>query len=161
MRTFVNNSRGALVRLALLLGAGGAGVYFSTRAALLEQFDETCAPRPTPSAPAPNNTANASISKSPKIPYVSMTKMFRWNFSNCARADGATVRRSKSLVAADLPVRFGTVRRPKFWNLTLPSIIEAAPSATHFTPLRPGRGRCDNRTCRTFHCPRLRPQRVG
>ena len=43
------------------------------------------------------------------------------SFFQIWRTDGTTLRRSGPLHAPDLPLRYGTITRPKFWNLTLPS----------------------------------------
>jgi signal transduction histidine kinase len=105
----------------LLLGAGGAGVYFSTREALLQQFDETLR--------AKANAISSGTEQHGKRINIEISEDFMREYDdNVAveffelwRADGSAIRRSKSLGEADLPARYGTYRRPKFWNLKLPS----------------------------------------
>jgi len=127
-------TRALLSGFALLLGAGGAGVYFSTRAALLEQFDETLRAKANAISSGTEQHGkriNIEISEDSIREYDENVPV---EFFQLRRADGATVRRSKSLVAADLPVRFGTVRRPKFWNLTLPSNYRGRAIGYTFSP---------------------------
>src|SRR5258707_10832861 len=90
-------TRKLLLGFALLLGCGGAGVYFSTRSALLSQFDETLRAKASAISSATEQHGNR-IS-------VEVTEQFMREFDEgvavdffqLRHIDGTTVRRSKSL----------------------------------------------------------------
>lgn len=127
-------TRTLLFGFALLLGAGGVGVYLSTRAALLEQFDETLR--------AKANAISSGTELHGKRISIEISEDFMREydenvpveFFQLRRADGTTVRRSKSLVSADLPTRPGSSRHPKFSNLTLPSNYRGRAIGYAFAP---------------------------
>ncbi|HZM04868.1 MAG TPA: sensor histidine kinase N-terminal domain-containing protein, partial [Candidatus Saccharimonadales bacterium] len=126
-------TRKLLVRFIVLLGVGGAGVYLSTRAALLEQFDETLR--------AKANAISSATEQHGQRIGVETTEQFMREFHEgvavdffqLRRADGTSVRRSKSLAGADLPALLGTFRRPSFLNLTLTSGFRGRAIGYNFT----------------------------
>ena len=127
-------TRKLLIGFGVLLGCGGAGVYLSTRTALLDQFDQTLRVKA-------NAISSATELRGKRIA-VELTEQFMREFDEgvavdffqLRRADGTTVRRSKSLADADLPSRFGTFHRPRFWNLTLLSGFRGRAIGYTFSP---------------------------
>ena len=114
-------TRKLLLGFALVLGLGGFGVYLCTRAALLDQFDQILRAKA-------NTIASATEQHGSRI-NVELAEQFlseydegiAVHFFQLRRADGATLRRSKSLGQADLPTLEGHSKRPLFWNLKLPT----------------------------------------
>ena len=114
-------TRKLLLAFVLLLLLAGIGVYFSTRAALLEQFNATLRAKA-------GALSSATEQRGKRIEMEFSDQFMRGfddgvatDFFQIRQLDGTTVRRSQSLASANLPSRFGTVRRPRFWNLILPS----------------------------------------
>src|ERR1022692_412256 len=127
-------TRALLSGFALLLGAGGVGVYLSTRAALLQQFDETLRAKAnaiSSSTEQHGKRIGLEISEDSMREYDENVPV---EFFQLRRLDGTAVRRSKSLGEADLPVLYGTIRHPKFWNLTLPSHYRGRAIGYEFQP---------------------------
>ena len=113
-------TRKLLLTVGLLIGAGGLGVYFCARTALLAQFD------------------NALRAKAQAITTLTEQKGRRLeidfsdehmrgfeagghDFFELWQADEKPVERSRSLRDAHLPLRHGTLEAPLAWNFALPS----------------------------------------
>jgi two-component system sensor histidine kinase QseC len=127
-------TRKLLLGFGLLLGCGGVAVYFLTRAALLDQFDETLRTKA-------NAISSATEQRGKRITVELSEQLMRESdervaedFFHLRRMDGTTVRRSKSLADADLPSRFGTFERPRYWNLTLPPGFRGRAIGYTFSP---------------------------
>jgi two-component system sensor histidine kinase QseC len=113
-----------MLSFVLLLGAGSAGIYFSTRAALVEQFDNTLQAKANAvvsGTEAQGDHIDVELDEQSMHEYDEGVPV---DFFQLRRIDGSTLWRSKSLTNADLPARFGTFRHPKYWNLTLSSGFE-------------------------------------
>ncbi len=114
-------TRKLLFGFALLVGIGGFGVYFSTRAALLKQFDATLRAKAT--------AISTVTEQSGKRVEVEFSDRFMREFGERVAtdffevwlSDGSILSRSESLGASDLPCLFGTFDQPKLWNCALPS----------------------------------------
>jgi two-component system sensor histidine kinase QseC len=114
-------TRKLLFGFALLLGAGGFGVYFSTRAALLKQFDATLRAKATA-------ISTVTEQRGKRIEVEFSDRFMRefgervaTDFFEAWLSDGSILRRSESLGTSDLPSLFGTFEKPKLWNVVLPS----------------------------------------
>lgn len=113
--------RRLVLGFALLLAGGCAGIYFSTRAALLEQLDNTLRAKASSVVSGIEQHGNRIEVELAEPLLREFDDGVPVDFFQLRRADGATVRRSTSLAAGNLPARFADSRQPKFWNLTLPS----------------------------------------
>lgn len=127
-------TRKLLIGIAVLLACGAVGVYFATRAALLEEFNHTL--RAKASA-----ISSAVEERGKRVSFEFSEEFMREfdegvpvNFFQLRRPDGVTIRRSRSLGKADLPSRFGSFRRPRIWNLTLPSGFRGRAIGYRFLP---------------------------
>src|SRR5258708_4825147 len=110
-----------LLAFALPLALGGAGVFFSTRATLLEQFDATLrAMALAITTAARQNGQRIEAGITDPLTHESDERK-PTSFFQIARVDGAILERSASLGTSSLPLRFSTSNWPKFWNLTLPT----------------------------------------
>lgn len=113
-------TRKLLLGFALLLVGGGLGVYLATRAALVDQFDQTLSARAnaiTSATEQRGNRINVEMAEKFLPEYDEGVAV---EFFQLRRADGTTVRRSQSLGQADLPVPSNS-NRPRFWDLKLPT----------------------------------------
>ncbi len=113
-------TRKLLLGFVVLLSCGGLGVYFSTRAALLKEFNATLR--------AKANAITSGAEKRGTHIELEFNDQFMREFGRRIATDfyqmwhdGETLKRSESLAALDLPCRFGTLDKPKFWNLVLPN----------------------------------------
>ena len=114
-------TRTLLLGSALLLGIGGAAVYFSTREALLEEFDQALRAKAEAICSATEQhgkRVNVEFSEDLLREYDDNIPV---EFFEVRQMDGASLKRSKSLATGDLPALSGSFHRPRFWNLTLPS----------------------------------------
>ncbi|HXJ43776.1 MAG TPA: ATP-binding protein [Bryobacteraceae bacterium] len=123
-----------LLAFTLPLVFGGIAVFLSTRAALLDQFDTTLRTRALA-------IATVTKQKGERIEVAATDPFLRESdeedapgFFQMWRTDGTTLKRSASAPASGLPSRFGTLDRPKFWNLTLPSGAAGRAIAFKFAP---------------------------
>jgi len=110
-----------LLAFALPLVIGGIAVFLSTRAALLEQFDTTLRTRALAIVTVTRQSGG-------RVDVEATDSLMRGSdeedapgFFQIWRTDGAILKKSASAPASGLPSRFGTLERPKFWNVTLPS----------------------------------------
>jgi two-component system sensor histidine kinase QseC len=123
-----------LLAFSLPLVLGGIAVFLSTRAALLEEFDATLRTRALA-------IATATTQKGERID-VDITDSFMREsdeedapgFFQMWHTDGTTLKRSALAPDSGLPSRLGTLDRPKFWNLTLPSGAAGRAAGLKFTP---------------------------
>lgn len=123
-----------LLAFALPLVLGGIAVFLSTRAALLEEFDTALHTRALA-------IVTVTTQKGERID-VDVTDSFMREsdeedapgFFQMWYTDGTTLKRSASAPASGLPARFGTLDRPKFWNVTLPSGSAGRAMGFKFTP---------------------------
>ena len=123
-----------LLAFALPLLGGGLGVYFSTRAAMLEQFDTTLRDKALAITTVTSQTGGPAEA-------VDLDPLLRdpddripTSFFQTWRPDGTTLKRSDSLKTSDLPRRFGAFDHPDFWNVTLPSGSAGRAIGFKFTP---------------------------
>jgi two-component system sensor histidine kinase QseC len=127
-------TRKLLLSFALLIGLGGIGVYLSTRAALLDQFDQTLR--------AKANAISSVTEQRGERVEVEFSEQFMHEFDDgvavdffqLRRPDGTTIRRSESLTNTDLPPIVGKLNRHKFWNLKLPSGFRGRAIGYNFWP---------------------------
>jgi len=130
--------RRLLVSFGLLLVCGTAGIYLSTRAALLEEFDQALR--------AKANTVISATEQHGDRVDVELSDQFLHEFDDgvpvdffqLRRADGSTALRSKSLGENDLPVATPSPRRPVFWNLATPTGRQGRAVAYAFSPPKEG-----------------------
>ena len=123
-----------LLAFALPLVLGGIAVFLSTRAALIEEFDTALHTRALA-------IVTVTTQKGGRVD-VDVTDSFMREsdeedapgFFQMWRTDGTTLKSSALAPASVLPSRFGTLDRPKFWNLTLPSGAAGRAIGFKFTP---------------------------
>jgi signal transduction histidine kinase len=114
-------TRKLLLGFAVLLGIGGFGVYFSTRAALFKQFDATLHAKATAISTVTEQRGNrVEVEFSDRF-MREFGERVATDFFEMWRSDGTALTRSESLGASDLPPLAGSFEKPKFWNLALPS----------------------------------------
>lgn len=112
---------GMLGTFALLLGAGAFWVYWATRTSLTRQFDAALRVK---ALVVTGNTQPKGDSIR-----VYFSDRFLQEFGDQVATDffqvfdsaGRTVARSDSLSEGDLPIRFGTLQSPAYWELKLPN----------------------------------------
>lgn len=121
-----------LLGFALPLLLGGLAVYLLTRAALFEQFDATLRAQAIAIVSAARQNGGSAEFEIPNSLERDTDK--HASFFQIWRTDGATLRRSGPLRSPDLPLRYGSLERPKFWNLTLPSGVAGRAIGIKFTP---------------------------
>jgi signal transduction histidine kinase len=118
---------------AILAFAGGAG-YFAVRMALLRQFDDGLETKALMVATATRTQGGRTeVDFSDKY----LREFDRDEadaFFQVWGAAGTTVGRSDSLHNADLPLKYGSRERPKYWNLRLPDGDEGRAIGFAFTP---------------------------
>jgi two-component system sensor histidine kinase QseC len=112
--------RKLLVGFALLLALGGAATYFSTREALLEDFDDTLRTRamaittlvehrrPKLKVEVPDRLMHGSEEGDSPV------------FFELWDTNKTSLERSESLGESHLPFPTGTFQEPEFWNMKLP-----------------------------------------
>jgi len=123
-----------LLAFTLPLIIGGIAVFFSTRAALLEQFDTMLRTRALAIVTVTRQSGGRVD--------VEVTDSFMRGsdeedapgFFQMWHMDGTILKRSVSAPAAGLPSLFGTPDKPKFWNVTLPSGSAGRAIGLKFTP---------------------------
>ena len=123
-----------LLAFGLPLVFGGIAVFLSTRAALLEEFDTALRTRAVA-------IAAVTRQKGERVD-VEVTDSFMREsdeedapgFFQMWRTDGTALKRSALAPASGLPSRFGTLDRPKFWNVTLPTGSAGRAIGFKFTP---------------------------
>jgi two-component system sensor histidine kinase QseC len=123
-----------LLGFALPLMLGGLAVFFLTRAALFEQFDATLRAQAIAITAATRQIGERTDIEVPDSLMRESDKHGPASLFQMWRVDGTTLRRSESLHASDLPLRYGTTERPKFWNPTLPSGACGRAIGIRFTP---------------------------
>lgn len=123
-----------LLGFALPLLLGGLAVYLLTRAALFEQFNTTLRAQAIAITAATWQIGERTEVEIPDSLMRESHKHGTTSFFQIWQMDGTTLRRSESLHAADLPLRYRTIARPKFWNLTLPSGATGRAIGIKFTP---------------------------
>lgn len=127
-------TRKLLLSVSILLACGAVGVYLATRGALLEQFDETLRAKAsaiTSSVEQRGSHISVEFSEEFLREYDEHVPV---EFFQVRLSDGTTIRRSRSLGNADLPLRFGTTHRPRRWNLTLPTGYHGRAIGYTFSP---------------------------
>lgn len=127
-------TRKLMLALALVGVLASAGVYFSMREALVEQFDLTL--RAKASAISSNTQQRGSgfeVASKEQFTHKS-DEGVPVDFFQVWDATGVTVKRSKSLGEANLAVRPGLARRPRYWNLVLPTGASGRAVGYHFLP---------------------------
>jgi len=123
-----------LLAFTLPLVLGGIAVFLITRAALLEEFDAALRARA-------QAIVSVTTQKGERVD-IDVTDSFMREsdeedapgFFQMWRMDGTILKRSASAPLSGLPSRFGTLDRPKFWNLTLPSGTSGRAIGLKFTP---------------------------
>jgi two-component system sensor histidine kinase QseC len=133
MRTIRQQLTGKLlVGFAVPLVVGGLAVFLLTRAALLEQFDATLRAQAIAIVSAARQNGGSVEFEIPNS--LERDTDRHASFFQIWRTDGTTLRRSEPLRAPDLPLRYGSLERPRFWNLTLPSGVPGRAIGIKFTP---------------------------
>jgi signal transduction histidine kinase len=125
-------TRKLLLGFTLPLVAGGLVVFLLTRAALVQQFDTTLRAQAIAIASAARQNSEGMEFEIPDSLMRDSEK--HASFFQIWRPDGTTLRRSGPLRAPDLPLHYGSLDRPKFWNLTLPSGVAGRAVGIKFTP---------------------------
>jgi hypothetical protein len=123
-----------LLAFALPLVFGGIAVFLSTRAALLEQFDNALLARALA-------IVTVTTQKGERVD-VDVTDSFMREsdeedtpgFFQMWHTDGTILKSSAQAPSSVLPSRFGTLDKPKFWNLTLSSRSAGRAIGFKFTP---------------------------
>jgi two-component system sensor histidine kinase QseC len=123
-----------LLAFSLPLVLGGVAVFFSTRTALLEEFDTALHTRALA-------IVTVTMQKGDRVD-VDVTDSFMREsdeedapgFFQMWHTDGTILKSSALAPASVLPPHFGTFDRPKFWNLTLPSGSAGRAIGFKFTP---------------------------
>jgi signal transduction histidine kinase len=170
-----------LLGVAVPLILGGLSVFLLTRAALQEQFDAalhakaiaiTTITRQSAEgldvdtadplmhefeAPHHRSRAEHAHATPPRAPDHELHHPIAPGCFQMWRADGTSLKRSESLAGADLPPNYGTLLRPKFWNLTLPSGLSGRAVGFAFEPppssIEPRANEGTNRTQAIRHHP--------
>ena len=128
---------GLLLGFALLLGAGGMVIYFATRAALLEEFDETLLRRAFFLAGVAHQERNRI-----ELEFKETTAT-EWGATKTAEyfqffmVDGEILLRSRALGDAELPRDVGPPASPVYYDLDLPGGARGRAVGLGFVP-RPG-----------------------
>ncbi|HXI84623.1 MAG TPA: ATP-binding protein [Verrucomicrobiae bacterium] len=123
-----------LVAFSLPLVFGGIAVLLSTRAALLEEFDTALRTRALAIMTATRQSGGrVDVEVNDSIMRESDEEDTA-GFFQMWRSDGTTLKRSASAPVSRLPSRLGTLDRPKFWDLTLPSGAAGRAIGIKFTP---------------------------
>ena len=113
-------TRKLLLTVGLLIGAGGLGVYFCARTALLAQFDNALRAKA-------QAITTLTEQKGRRLEIEFSDEHMRGfeaggrDFFELWQADGKPVERSRSLRDAHLPLRYGTLEAPLSWNFSLPN----------------------------------------
>ena len=123
-----------LLAFSLPLVLGGIVVFFSTRTALLEEFDTALHTRALA-------IVTATTQKGERVD-VDVTDSFMREsdeedapgFFQMWHTDGMILKSSALAPATVLPSHFGTLDRPKFWNLIMPSGSAGRAIGFKFTP---------------------------
>ena len=123
-----------LLAFSLPLVLGGIVVFFSTRTALLEEFDTALHTRALA-------IVTVTTQKGERVD-VDVTDSFLREsdeedapgFFQMWHTDGTILKSSALAPASVLPSTFGTLDLPKFWNLTLPSGSAGRAIGFKFTP---------------------------
>jgi two-component system sensor histidine kinase QseC len=123
-----------LLAFALPLVFGGIAVFLSTRAALLEEFDTTLRTRALAIMTVTRQKGGQVDAEVTDSFMRESDEEDTPGFFSMWRTDGTTLKHSASAPASGLPSRFGTLDRPKFWNLTLPSGSAGRAIGLKFTP---------------------------
>jgi signal transduction histidine kinase len=114
-----------LLGFALLLGAGGSAVYYFTRAALTQQFDQALLGKAT-TLTGLVRQRNGKIEVNIPDRVMSQPGMTRvLDYFQVWEIHGGTLQRSFSLASADLPRRYGPLQNPDVFDLELPGGIPA------------------------------------
>lgn len=114
-------TRKLLSGFALLLGLGGAGIYISTRAALLEEFDDALRAKAMAITSLTKHEKNQIEVEVPGRLMRGFDERVAKDFFEIWDANLVPLERSESLGESNLPCRFGPFKDPEFWNLRLPS----------------------------------------
>lgn len=114
-------TRKLLLGFALLLGLGGLGIYFATRAALLREFDDALRSKAQAiTTLTRDNGGEIEVDFSDRF-MRGFDEDVATDFFQMWDTNGSIVERSESLEGSSLPRRFGTFKEPAFWDLKLPS----------------------------------------
>lgn len=125
-----------MLSFLLLFGAGSAGIYFSTRAALLEQFDHTLRAQANAivaGVEGQSGDFDVEINEASMHEYDEGVPV---NFFQLRRPDGATLLRSRTLTNTDLTLREDLSHRAKYWDMTLPTGEQGRAIGFTFWPAR-------------------------
>jgi two-component system sensor histidine kinase QseC len=133
-------TRKLLFGFALLIGVGGLGIYFWTRAALQKEFDAELQAKAM-AITTLTGEEDGSVE-------VNFSDRFMRGFDDRVATDffemwftnGAVLERSESLARKSLPHRSGTLKKPQFWNLLLPTGFPGRAVGFNFSPRREEHG---------------------
>ena len=127
-----------LLGFALLLGAGGVLIYFSARVALYKEFDSTLKIQALSMAALTKpGREKVEFSLPQKLIPATEASAGGVEYYQLFNANGKSLVRSPSLKQSDLPLQFGTLGKPEFWNLTLPDGTQGRAAGVRFTAKPP------------------------
>ena len=124
-----------LLGFALLLGGGGALVYFLSRSALYSQFDAQLRTEALTVVTFTRQERDGDIDVDFSDRYLrEFDDEVGTRFFQLARHDGSIVKVSDSLDKIRLPQKAGTLEQPVYWNFELPDHRPARAIGLRFVP---------------------------
>jgi signal transduction histidine kinase len=129
-----------LLGISLLLGAGGAIIYLSTRATLLDQFDASLRGKALTMAGAIKQEGDKLEIEFRDNTTPALGGTNASEYYEVRTVDGAGLRKSRSLGQTNLPRDWGTIEAPRFFDLDLPAGIKGRGVGVRFVPRYEKRG---------------------
>lgn len=125
-----------LLGFGLLLVSSGTAIYFSTRAALLEEFDAGLRAKALAVMSLTEQGMDGIQVEVPGTFFQGLEEEEEASpqFYEVWQADGTACARSASLADADLPRRFGSLSEPAYWDLELPGHRSGRAIGLKFSP---------------------------
>lgn len=123
-----------LLTFAILLGAGGLGVYLSTRTALLRQFDTTLRAKAMAIMVGTEQEHGRIRVEVPGRLMTEFAERSTTDYFQMWWSGGTTIKRSASLHDLDLPFQPGAVGAPVMWNVSLASGLPGRAVVFRFLP---------------------------
>lgn len=123
-----------LLAFSLLLGTGGLLIFWGVRDFLYEQFDASLATKA--------RIVMTNAQQQERVIHVYFSDHYLREFDDAIASEffqvsdmqGESVERSDSLEADDLPIRYGDLEEPAFWNLMLPNGERGRAIGIRFVP---------------------------
>lgn len=123
-----------LTSFAVLLVLSSLAIYFLTRAALLDEFDAGLQAKAQTIMSSVQQGQDGIQVESPGALFQSGNDHEDAPVYEVWQTNGSSVARSRSLKDAHLPLRFGRVEKPAFWNLDLPEDEDWRAVGIKFSP---------------------------